>query len=62
MSPVDLDSRSRKEQQRRVLKDAEISSLIGLAPWAEGELDIRMVPAFLQSNVFHAKGHEQRDV
>jgi hypothetical protein len=41
-------------------KDAEISSLIGLAPWTEGALIIRMARRFYKSNVFHVKVHEQK--
>lgn len=47
-------------QVERALNDAETASLIGLAPWAEGDIIIDMVAASLQSNVFHVNGHEQK--
>ena len=47
-------------QVERTQKDAEISSLIGLAPWTEGALIIRMARRFYKANVFHVKVHEQK--
>ena len=48
-------------QVERTQKDAEISSLIGLAPWTEGALIIRMARRRYKSNVFHVRFMNKRD-
>ena len=48
-------------QVERALKDAEISSPLGLAAWTEGELIILMVPGrSCKTNVFQVNGYEQK--